>query len=152
MKCPNCQKELANNAKTCPNCGFDFLEGIFKKSMKTSCGCLIVIIIVLACIISSCIGDIDSDYNECSYNKCNQELLHQYASSEEDLLITHEATGIIENYAEYDGQYIVKVNRKLWDSTNWEQRQLIRCATETVACKKGLKGVVLDYKSNEKLN
>ena len=63
-----------------------------------------------------------------------------------------EATGIIEGYAEYAGQYVVKVNRSLWDSTNWEQRQLIRCSTETIAHKKGLKGIVLDYKLNEKLN
>lgn len=153
MQCPNCKKELADNAKTCPNCGYDFTEAETEKSIKTGCGCLVVIVVVLACILSSCIVTTDEEnISNNVYRKCSQDLLHQFAPSEEDLLITHEATGIIEDYAEYAGQYVVKVNRSLWDSTNWEQRQLIRCSTETVAHKKGLKGVVLDYKLNEKLN
>ena len=26
MECPNCKKLLADNAKSCPECGFDFTE------------------------------------------------------------------------------------------------------------------------------
>ncbi len=153
MQCPNCKKELADNAKTCPNCGYDFTETVTEISIKTGCGCLVVIVVVLACILSSCIVTTeDEKISNNDYYKCSQDLLHQFAPNEEDLLITHEATGIIKEYAGYAGQYVVKVNRKLWDSTTWEQRQLIRCSTETVANKKGLKGVVLDPNINEKLN
>ena len=31
MECPNCKKNLADNAKSCPECGFDFSE---KKNSK----------------------------------------------------------------------------------------------------------------------
>ena len=147
MQCPNCKKELADNAKTCPNCGYDFTEATTEVSVKAGCGCLVEICVTLAFILNSCVGTTEDDYR-----KCSPDLLHKFVSTEEDLLITHEATGIIEGYAEYAGQYVVKVNRKLWDSTTWEQRQLIRCSTETVAHKKGLKGVVLDSNINEKLN
>jgi len=86
------------------------------------------------------------------YRSCNPYPLHQFASTEEDLLITHEATGVIVGYAEYDGQYVVKINRNLWQQTTAEQRMLIRCSAETVGYKKGLKGIVLDPKVNEVLN
>ncbi|MBS4760945.1 MAG: zinc-ribbon domain-containing protein [Clostridium sp.] len=46
MICPNCKKELADNAKVCPQCGYDFLENVQKRG----CGCTIAIIIFLAII------------------------------------------------------------------------------------------------------
>lgn len=153
MECPNCKKNLADNAKSCPECGYDFTEQIAQKALadfsKGGCGCLIIIVIILACFLNSYISEVT---DENTYTKCSQERLKQYASNEEDLLITHEATEVITGYAEYDNKYVVKVNRNLWDKLNYEQRILIRCSTETIGHKKGLKGVVLDPKTNEQLN
>lgn len=86
------------------------------------------------------------------YRSCAPYPLQQFAANEEELLITHEATGVIVGYAEYNGQYVVKINRNLWQQINAEQRMLIRCSAETVGYKKGLEGIVLDPKVNEVLN
>ena len=51
---------------------------------------------------------------------CNADLLHQFANTEEDLLITLEITGIIVGRAEYSEKYVVKVDRELWNQTTAE--------------------------------
>lgn len=108
--------------------------------------CLIIVLFVTGCTSDN------TQKNVSNSSKCDQNLLTQFAANEEDLLSTHEATGVILGYAEYANQYVVKVDRNLWLSTTPEQRILIRCATETVANKKGETGVVLDPNTNEKLN
>ncbi len=47
MICPNCKKELAENANTCPQCGYSFIEQKIGKAYMRGCGCFCLIIIIL---------------------------------------------------------------------------------------------------------
>ena len=51
MICPNCKKELADNANTCPECGYSFIEQKLGKNFLGGCGCFIVIFIILFIIM-----------------------------------------------------------------------------------------------------
>lgn len=152
MQCPNCKKELAENAKTCPNCGYDFTEKMTQKATAIGCGFLLVIIIVLAILLTSCINSLYEPSDPLAKDNYKEEQLHNYAANYNDFLSTHEATGVIVGRAQYDGKYVIKVNRFLWDKLNTEQRVLIRYATEQFGKEKYLEGVVLDPKNNEWLN
>lgn len=93
--------------------------------------------------ISFCIKD------DAQNRPCEQYNLSQYAKTCDDLLITHEATGIIDSKTILKGQYVVKVNQELWENTTAEQRLLILCAAKEVAKNKGLKSLVIDNNGNE---
>lgn len=56
MECPNCKKQLADNAKTCPECGYDFSD---KKKKNPILGCLGVFVGIL--IFLSIIGSFNSE-------------------------------------------------------------------------------------------
>lgn len=47
MICPNCKKELADNANTCPQCGYSFIEKKIGNSLLRGFGCLGIIIFVV---------------------------------------------------------------------------------------------------------
>ena len=34
MECPDCKKDLADNANVCPNCGYSFIEQKFGKNLS----------------------------------------------------------------------------------------------------------------------
>lgn len=50
IKCPECQKEISENAKTCPNCGCKIKKPMTKKQFK------ILTIAIIVIIFGSCIG------------------------------------------------------------------------------------------------
>ena len=52
MLCPNCKKELADNALTCPECGYSFISEQYKKG----CGLTIGFIVILAIAIGAAIN------------------------------------------------------------------------------------------------
>lgn len=114
--------------------------------------CFIISILCCGCSSQTSNNQISNNKSLQSESICSPDLLHQFADTEEDLLITHEITGIIVGRAEYNGKYVVKVDKSLWEQTTPEQRILIRCSTETIAKQKGLQGIVLDPDKNEQLN
>lgn len=61
MECPNCKKQLADNAKSCPECGFDFTA----KKKSPLIGCLSVIggIFVVLCAIGIMLGTSEDAVN-----------------------------------------------------------------------------------------
>lgn len=88
-----------------------------------------------------------SMFSETTLSKpCEQYNLSRYAGSVEDLLITHEATGVIANRYTGSSEYIVEVNSNLWKQTTAEQRMLIRCCAEEKAKQNHLKPLVIDEK------
>lgn len=59
INCPECQKEISNEAKTCPNCGFDLHreeKANIKKTVLSIIGIIIAIILIVviydACTVS----------------------------------------------------------------------------------------------------
>ena len=59
MECPNCKKLLADNAKSCPECGYDFTE---KKKKNPFLGCLGSIVGVF--VVFSILGAIGLNSSE----------------------------------------------------------------------------------------
>lgn len=51
MECPNCKKELADNAKSCPNCGYDFMEQQNQKNAVQGVGCLFFTIFFIILVV-----------------------------------------------------------------------------------------------------
>ena len=127
-------------------------ESMKKTILNLFTICFITIILCCGCTSTTQNNQISDKKSLPKESACSADLLHQFANTEEDLLITHEITGIIVGRAEYAGKYVVKVDKTLWNQTTAEQRILIRCSTETVAKQKGLIGVVLDPAKNEQLN
>lgn len=80
-----------------------------------------------------------------------QKELHRIASTPEDLIETHRATGVIKQVDIDDKYYVVVINKDLWDKTTAEQRQLIRCSTTEIARSKGLEGGIVDPLRQERL-
>lgn len=88
-----------------------------------------------------------STFSETTPSKpCEQYNLSRYANSVDDLLITHETTGVIENRYSGSSEYVVEVNSNLWKQTTAEQRMLIRCCAKEKAKQNHLKPLVIDEK------
>lgn len=88
-----------------------------------------------------------SSFSETTPSKpCEQYNLSRYANSVDDLLITHEATGVITNRYSSGNKYVVEVNFNLYKSTTPEQRSLIRCCAKEKAKQNHLKPLVIDEK------
>jgi len=88
MECPNCKKQLADNAKSCPECGYDFNK---KKNLLVGCGigCLSIIgILIILGIIGALFGDNEAinkqmveagnNYVEQVQNQVAQDAVEQY--------------------------------------------------------------------------
>ena len=89
MECPNCKKQLADNAKTCPDCGYDFTEKENREASKATLGCLGLIIIVVAILVTSCVNSLFSD--ESSSNKSNNSTSNKI--QQEKIIQTNVETG-----------------------------------------------------------
>ncbi len=88
MECPNCKKQLADNAKSCPECGYDFSK---KKNPLLGCGigCLSLVgALIILGIIGSLFGDNEAvekqmlkagkSYLEEVQNEVAQDAVEQY--------------------------------------------------------------------------
>ena len=49
INCPECGKEISDNAKSCPNCGYS-LKKSFKKKSKKGIFISIAIIVIVAAV------------------------------------------------------------------------------------------------------
>lgn len=122
MECPNCKKTLADNAKTCPECGFDFSEQEQKKSMKMGCIGLIIICFFLAVAIGSCTNDA---VDEMEANKPTQEDI----TKAENFITTLEAAGLIKEIKNQcadgsKGCYRLIIDEYLWTNTaNYQTKE-----------------------------
>lgn len=109
-------------------------------------GCSIVILVIILFFIiwafTSCTGSSTSSNSI----PCQEYNLSRYANSVEDLLITHEATGVITNRYLGSDKYVVEVNSNRWQQAGPEQRSLIRCCAKEKAKQNGLKPLVIDEK------
>jgi hypothetical protein len=122
MECPNCKKNLADNAKSCPECGYDFTEHLQQKEIqnnfKGGCGCLLIIVIVLACIMYGCVSDI---VDETEADKAKNQVTQEDIQQADDYIVTLEAAGLVEKIQNKcadgsQGCYRLLINEYLWNN------------------------------------
>ena len=123
------------------------LKTFINEKVQNNKGCAIFYFGFIGLIFILFFYQILEDFKDTSLKPCEQYNLSRYAKTCEDLLITHEATGIItKRFETFDNKYITKINSKKWKQTTPEQRLLIICSAKEVAKKKHLKSMVLDEK------
>lgn len=121
----------------------------YREKIKNNKGCAIAYYLSIVFGLVMFIWFINmvvSDFKESAPKPCEEYHLSRYANSVEDLLITHEATGVITNRYLGSDKYIVEVNSKMWQQASLEQRSLIRCCAKEKAKQNGLKSLVIDEK------
>ncbi|CDC21729.1 unknown [Clostridium sp. CAG:306] len=112
----------------------------------------IIAIFIIIFILLFNFGISNTSSNNGQFDCSNyQAELKRIANTPEDLIITHQATGVIKELEISDKYYTVVINPDLWEKTTAEQRQLIRCATTEVANSKGLEGGIVDPVKMERL-
>lgn len=100
ISCPECGKEISDNAKSCPNCGYSL-----KKNTKNKKGIIISIVIVIVIVIIGAIGFTVFKQQEI---KKQEELLaqqHQQEISELKTKIQNLDKDGIPAQSEYDALY-----------------------------------------------
>lgn len=141
MECPNCRKQLADNAKACPDCGYDFTDAIKKK--QTAQGCLVLLLLLLVIIFCFVIflnllfSDEDKDVPQ---NVSKEENKFEYTDEQikiaNDFIITIEATGLIKEIKNdcadgSKGCYQFIIDDNLWaNATTFETKRNILNASE----------------------
>ena len=135
MECPNCKKQLADNAKTCPDCGYDFTEKENREASKATLGCLGLIIIVVAILVTSCVNSLFSD--ESSSNKpAEPKFTAEEVKSAENFITTLEAAGLITDIKTQcadgsQGCYYYMIDENLWNTAvKYETKEQLVMASE----------------------
>lgn len=156
MECPNCKKQLADNAKSCPECGYDFTEKQTEKDLKVGCGCLLAIIFVIALFVGSCTNSL---VNEVEQEKEQNKFTQEDIKNAEDFIITLEAAGLVKEIKNQcadnsQGCYYFMIDEYLWNNVaNYDTKQQLVMASEIYTSNKKpfkfLEGK--GYKSGKKL-
>ena len=153
MECPNCKKELADNAKTCPNCGYDFTEvqnetlaakinpfNINVTWKQVAIGLLVVFVfcIIMAFVLPENDNPSHNQQTQSQASTWTQEDIKQA----EDFIITLEATGLVKEIKDTctdgsKGCYYFIIDESLWDnSANYETKQQLQIASEIYSSSK----------------
>lgn len=134
MECPNCKKELADNAKFCPECGYDFtaVKPATKEDKKRALfgclGCLFLIIFG----VSSCVNSLVDETEQAKKNKFTQDEI----KAAEDFITSLEATGLVKEIKNKcadgsEGCYYFIIDEHMWNSAaNYETKEHLVMASE----------------------
>lgn len=139
MKCPNCKKELADNAKSCPNCGYDFMEQQNQKNAAIGCVSLLIILLFIVLTVGGCVNWLLSDSDNSTAQKTVSKWTQEEIKQADDFIITLEATGLVKERknACSDGSrgcYYFIIDENLWNNAaNYETKQQLLTASEIYA-------------------
>lgn len=152
MICPNCKKELADNANTCPECGYDFeeinkkdigyiLQNPEKVNVKPKQILIGVIVVFIISIILAFIIPTENNYTSTPQNETptyTQEQI-QIAS---DFITTMEAAELIKEVKDTcsdgsKGCYYFMIDENVWEhQTTYEVKKNVLNASEIYASTK----------------
>ncbi len=119
IKCPECKEEISSNAKICPKCGENLVDGLaiyFEKISGTFMGLLLVIVIAIG---------INGIFEETDFvNENNQTLIMIIAFSSSILIIGNLMSKIVKKYGrkfekvdggvyDYSGERVIKKLNKI---------------------------------------
>lgn len=136
MECPNCKKQLADNAKSCPECGYDFTELQTQKQVGQGCLILIGLIAIIVIIVAVCLNFLLSDTNEVTNT---QKWTQEEVKEADDYITTLEATGLVKERKSIcddgtKGCYSFVINESLWNNeTNYNIKKQLITASEIYA-------------------
>lgn len=82
INCPECNHEISDTAKSCPNCGYTIRKVINKKTISICCSAavivLLVMFIILKCTSFSVVGEWKIDYYISEGGNIQQEHIGEY--------------------------------------------------------------------------
>lgn len=82
IKCPECQHEISDTAKICPNCGYTVKKPIDKKIIAIGCTATIIIILTIFFLVrgnsSSVVGEWVIDHYITDDGEIKQENIGEY--------------------------------------------------------------------------
>lgn len=82
IKCPECEKDISDKAKSCPNCGYKVKKPIDKKIIAIGCTVAVVIILFIFFLVrdnsSSVAGEWVIDYYITDNGEIKQENISEY--------------------------------------------------------------------------
>lgn len=139
MECPNCKKQLADNAKSCPECGYDFTEQINKKNTTIGCVATLVVVLFISLMVGGCVNWLFSDTDSSSQEQSAEKWTQEDIKEADDFIITMEATGLVKERKDTcsdgsKGCYYFLIDENLWtNSTTYEVKQQLLTASEIYA-------------------
>lgn len=127
---------MADNVKTCSECGYDFSE--LQKQKQAGQGCLILIgiIIVIIAIIVLCLNSLLSEKEEV---KSAQKWTQEEIKTADDYITSLEAAGLVKERKTIcadgtKGCYSFVINEYLWNNaTNYDVKSQLTTASEIYA-------------------
>ena len=138
MECPNCKKMLADNAKSCPECGYDFTEKptikkLSKEDLKALIGGWVFIGIVFAFLIGGCVN---STVDEVEADKAKNQITQEDIQQAHNFIVSLEAAGLIKEVKNQcadgtQGCYRLIIDEYLWNNAaNYETKEKLIIASD----------------------
>lgn len=144
MECPNCKKQLADNAKSCPDCGYDFTEQKIEEQKKqaavATAGCFLAILLFLILSIGGCVNWVFSD--DSSTKQTQPKFTQEDIKQASDFITTMEAAGLVKEIKTScadgtQGCYYFMLDENLWQNgTTYQIKKELAIASEIYASTK----------------
>jgi hypothetical protein len=123
IKCPECNKQVSNAAKTCPHCGFQLISNDITKKPKKVNGCLSILIIAASVLtIFFIIGFFGDDSSSDSTNSTNNFLAYNYAEDFVKQKLKSPSTAIFPGISEKN-EHIIDLGSGKYKINSWVDSQ-----------------------------
>jgi len=123
IKCPECNKQVSDAAKTCPHCGFQLISNDITKKPKKVNGCLSILIIAAAVLtIFFIIGFFGDDSSSDSTNSTNNFLAYNYAEDFVKQKLKSPSTAIFPGVSEKN-EHIIDLGSGKYKINSWVDSQ-----------------------------
>lgn len=138
MECPNCKKQLADNAKACPECGFDFTEQTKPKENKKLNYILatLFLVFIFGSMINGIGSSISNVVDEVEAEKQANKVTAEDIQQAENFIISLEASGLIKEIKNQcadgsQGCYRLIIDEHIWKNVaNFETKQSLIIASD----------------------
>jgi len=95
-ECPNCKKQLADNALSCPDCGYNYVNANTGKS----CLILVVLFVIVAFLIGGCVNSLFTSEENTTNSANNNTLSTETVTTSPNTSINpQEACSYLDNIA-----------------------------------------------------